>query len=73
MHAEIDPRRIEVIDDATAEMYRAMTGPQRVRIGLEMWEFARLALTTHLISENPKWTQEQVRAEVRRRMLGAAA
>ena len=41
MSRPIDIRRIEVIDDTTAAMFRAMTPQKRVSIGLNQHEFAK--------------------------------
>jgi hypothetical protein len=64
-----DPRRIEVIDEATAAMYRAMTPAQRVAIACDAHETARAILRARVRSENPSWTEEQVSREVARRLM----
>ncbi|MBL8885696.1 MAG: hypothetical protein JNK16_03470 [Phycisphaerales bacterium] len=68
----IDPRRIEVIDDKTAEILRAKTGAERLGIAADMGASVRAMLEAHLRSRHANWTGEQVRAEMRRRLNGAA-
>ena len=47
----IDPRNIEVVDDDMAEVFRAMTGAQRLKIANDMFESARRMIASHLASE----------------------
>ena len=70
MEREYDIRRIEVIDDQTAEMYRRMTPGQRLRIGLRAGAAARRMVEAGVRHQNPGWNSEQVREEVMRRMAG---
>jgi hypothetical protein len=64
----IDPRRIEVIDDQTAQIMRRMSGAQRLRAAGEMREAAERMLTAHLQASNPQWSVEEVCREVLRRL-----
>jgi hypothetical protein len=66
----IDPRRIEVIDDQTAEIYRRMSPAERVQRGLEMGSFARAVIECRVRELRPDWTDDQVRSEVARRFAG---
>ena len=63
----IDPRRIEVIDDRTAEILRKMTPWMRVRRGLEMAEFARAVIATNVRHKHPDWSEARVQSETVRR------
>lgn len=68
----IDPRRIEVIDDKTAEILRAKTGAERLAIASEMAASVRSMMAAHLRAVHPTWTDEQLQAEMRRRLNSAA-
>ena len=72
MVPDYDIRRIEVIDDATAEMYRRMTPGQRLRIGLRAGGAARRMVEAGVRHQNPEWNSDQVREEVLRRMAGGS-
>ena len=71
MVQEIDPRRIEVIDEATAAMYRAMTGVERLRVAFGMQEFAARMIGARVREAHPAWDDGQVAAEVSRALLRA--
>jgi hypothetical protein len=66
----IDPRRIEVIDDATAEMYRRMTPVERIKRGLAMGAFARKIIAAGVRAAHPAWSEAEVRKETARRFAG---
>jgi hypothetical protein len=67
-----DPRRIEVIDDATAAMFRAMTPAQRVAATAQAHRTARALVAAGVRHQHPDWTDEQIAREVARRMRGGA-
>lgn len=69
------PRRIvvEVIDDATAAMYRALTPAQRVKIASNAHRSARRMLTARVQQLHPDWPADAVHREVLRRLLGDGA
>jgi hypothetical protein len=66
----IDPRRIEVIDDATVAVLRRMSPIERVRRGLGMGDFARTTIEAGVRHTYPSWDDRRVRSEVRRRFAG---
>ena len=66
------PKKIEVIDEALAEVYRAMTPEKRMQIVNNMYISAREMLLSHLRSENPAWSDEQVKREAVRRLSHGA-
>jgi len=71
-HRKIDPRRIEILDEAVVEVLRRKTPAERVALGLEAERTMRLMLKTHLRSEHPDWNDEQIAQEIaRRRRLGS--
>jgi hypothetical protein len=67
-----EPGRIEVIDDATAAMFRAMTPAQRVASALRSHRMAREFVTAVVRHHHPDWAEELVAREVARRMSGGA-
>jgi hypothetical protein len=66
----IDPRRIEVIDDATAAVLRRMSPVERVRRGLGMGDFARRTLEAGVRHAHPGWDEQHIKAEALRRFVG---
>ena len=71
-HRKIDPRRIEILDEAVVEVLRRKTPAERVALGLEAERTMRLMLEMHLRSEHPDWNDEQIAQEIaRRRRLGS--
>ncbi len=70
---KIDPRRIEVIDDATAEVLRRMTPAQKLEMANQMVIQGREMIRSIVRSQNPGWPAERVEREVRRRMGRGAA
>ena len=68
-----DPRDIEVIDEATAAMFRAMTVPQRVLAACDAHTTARLMTTARLRELHPEWPDDRLRAETARRLTRGSA
>jgi hypothetical protein len=64
-----DLSRIEVVSDEMAEVLRRMTPQERLAVANRIWVTARKAVEHIVRSENPDWTEEQVRREILRRML----
>jgi len=65
----IDPRRIEVVDDAVAAILRTKTPAERIAMGFECNRMVRLRIEGHLRTIHPDWAVEQIQAEIARRML----
>lgn len=63
--------RFEVVDDDMAEVLRRKTPAQRLASAHAMWLYARDRLQNLLIAQHPDWTESQLKAEMRRRMLGS--
>ena len=59
----VDPRNIELCDDATVAMYRAMTGPQKLRILDGMYRSAVKFVRGGVMAEHPDWGPEQIERE----------
>lgn len=62
------PRDFEVVDDAMAQIYAAMTGADRLAMTSGMFRSARDMLLAHLRAEHPDWGQDRVRREAARRL-----
>ena len=74
--ARIEPMkalpRFEVIDDATAAMWRAKTGEDRLRIANRMFLFARRTIIADLRREHPDWDDAGLSREAARRLSGGS-
>lgn len=66
-----DTFRFEVVDDDMAEMLRHKTPAQRLASAHAMWRYAHNRLNSLLRRQHPEWTEAQIKAEIRRRMLGS--
>ena len=67
------PRRIEVIDDATAAMFRRFTPAERFAKIDEAYRSARWIILAGIRDRHPDWTEEQCQDEASRRISGDAA
>ena len=65
---KLDPRQIEVMDDAMAEVYRKKTPGERLRIANQMYLFARRMIRAQVAADHPDWTDAQVTRETARRI-----
>jgi hypothetical protein len=66
---KLDPARIEMVDDAMAEVLRWKRPEERIRIGVEIWISTRKMLVAHLRHSHPDWDEKAVEREVSRRLL----
>ena len=65
---DLDPRQIEVMDDAMAEVYRKKSIGERLRIANQMYLFARRMIGAQLAADHPEWTEAQLTRETARRI-----
>jgi hypothetical protein len=72
MRHSIDPRNIEVVDDNVAAILRTKSPGERIRMAGEANDTARLVAAAGIRHFHPDWSEDQVRREVARRMLGEA-
>ena len=72
MKWRLDDGQIEVVDDDVAAILRTKTPGERMMIVAEAWEFAEIWIRAAVRHQNPAWSDEQVEAEVCRRMAGEA-
>lgn len=68
----VDPRRIEVMDEAMAEVLRRKTPAERIGIGFALWTSAQRMLRVHLASSHPDWDEARIHREVARRLSHGA-
>lgn len=69
----IDPRRIELLDPAMVEIFRAKTPAERVALACDANRTARLLLKAHLASAQPAWGADEIERVIAGRMLHGAA
>jgi hypothetical protein len=64
--------RIELLDPAIVAVLRGKAPHERVAMGFDCQHTARLLLAAHLRGRHADWDDEQIQAEIARRMtLGA--
>jgi hypothetical protein len=69
---KLDPRNIEVIDEEMAQVFRGMTGAQRLKIASDLFRSARRMIASHLAAEHPDWDDERIQRETSRRISHGA-
>jgi hypothetical protein len=69
----IDPRRIEVVDDAIADILRSKTIAERVEMVMAANRTVRLRIEGHLRTRHPDWSDREIQDEIARRMLGGTS
>jgi hypothetical protein len=65
----LDPRPVEVLDEAMAEVLRQKLPQDRLRIGFNLWISAHKMLTTLIRHSHPEWDEKAVEREVAGRLL----
>ncbi len=70
MSWRLDPGQIEVLDDSMVEVLRSKTPAERVEMICAAQRTARQLIAGGVRHQHPDWGDEQVEAEVRRRLLG---
>ena len=68
----LDWRRIEIMDEAMAEVLRRKTPAERLQIGFGLWRSARKLLRGQLASLHPEWDAQRLEREVARRLSHGA-
>lgn len=69
----LDPRRIEVMDDQTAEIMRRLTPQQKLTMLDELWLFGRSLTESGVRQQHPEWNEQEVQREIVRRMSRGTA
>ncbi|HYO12977.1 MAG TPA: hypothetical protein VE685_07280 [Thermoanaerobaculia bacterium] len=62
----------DMVDDDMARILREKTGAERLKIASDMFASARRMLESHLRSEHPDWSEEEIQREVSRRISHGA-
>ena len=70
MAGRLDPRQVEVLDEAMAVVLRKMRPQDRLRIGFNLWISAHKMLLSHIRHSHPEWDEKAVEREVARRLRG---
>ena len=68
----LDPGQIEVISDEMAQVLRAKTGGERLKIASDMFAAARKLIQARVRSQYPDWTDQQINTETARRLSHGA-
>ena len=68
----LDPRNIEVMDDAMAKVLRAKSGAKRLQIASGMYASARQMMMNVLREQRPEWREPMPQREVARRLSHGA-
>ena len=66
---EIDLSKIYVVPNLVAEILKRATPAERIAVSTELNRNFRNRLAAAIVSENPDWTEKQIRAEMARRIL----
>jgi hypothetical protein len=66
------PKQIEVLDEEMAEILRAKTGAERLKIASGLIASARRMLSSQLAADHPDWDERQIQEEVARRLSHGA-
>lgn len=69
MEGRLDPRQVEVLDEAMAGVLREKRPQDRLRIGFNLWISAHRMLMSHIRHSHPDWDEKAVEREVARRLL----
>ena len=65
----LDPRNIETLDEAQAEALKGATITDWFAMIFDANRTLRTRITEQLLSDHPDWCDQQIAAEVARRML----
>ncbi|HEY7117402.1 MAG TPA: hypothetical protein VH475_12495 [Tepidisphaeraceae bacterium] len=65
----IEASRIEMVDDAVAEILKRKTPAERIALGFAANRTVRLVIEGSVRSQHPDWDDAAIRAAVARRML----
>ena len=64
--------KIEMVDEAMAEILRQKTPAERLAMVNSMWVFVRDLVRLRVIQEHPDWSEEEIQRQVARRMSHGA-
>ncbi len=72
MKWRLDGGQIEVLDEAVADVIRRKTPAERIEMVAAAHRTARHLIAAGVRKQHPKWDDQQVQAEVLRRLIGGA-
>jgi hypothetical protein len=72
MNDSFDARRIERLEPEIVAVLRRMWPAERLAAAFDCNRTMRLRLAGHLKTRHPDWGEEQIQAEIARRMLHGA-
>jgi len=64
----LDKRQIEVVDDKVAEILRAKTGHERLKMVWDSWAYFCQRIRAYLKTAHPEWTEEELQREIVKRV-----
>lgn len=67
------PIKLEPFDERQVEIYRGMTGAQRLEVSWQMWDWARQLVRTRLASQHPDWDDARLEQAASKELLDATA
>jgi hypothetical protein len=68
MALRLDKGQIEVVDAKVAEILKGKTGQERLKMVWDAWSHFNRMTEARLRSTHPEWTEEQIAAEIARRV-----
>ena len=72
MKWRLDPEQIEVVDEVMVPILRAKSPAERIQMAADCNVTVRFLVAAAVFRESPQLSEEQVHAEVARRMLRTA-
>ncbi len=70
--SRLDAGRVEVLDDAMAQVLRGKSGAERLRIADQLFSFARGLVACSIRAAHPEWNEQRIAAETARRISHGA-
>ena len=70
--SRLDAGRVEVLDNAMAQVLRGKSGAERLRIADKMFSFARELIRSSIRAAHPDWDDLRIAAETARRISHGA-
>lgn len=64
--------RVRLLEESMVQIYREWTPARRLKAADDQMRFARRLLQGAIAGEHPAWSEEEVKREVARRILGNA-
>jgi Rv0078B-related antitoxin len=62
------PKQVEVVDEAVAAILRTKTPAERLEMAAASGRMVRMMVRAAIQTDHPDWSEEQIRAEIVRRI-----